>query len=138
MQIKFSENVPDAREYYDLFQTTGWDREMRVDPDRLFDAIQHSWYIINAYMGERLVGTCRVLSDGYLHAFIVEMIIDPMYQRKRIGKRMLEKVLERCHEAGIEYIQLFCATGKQDFYKKMGFVVRPHDAPGMQYGGMKD
>lgn len=138
MPIKYSENIPDARDYYELFQSTGWDRDMSIDPGQLFDAVQHSWYIINAYMGERLVGSCRVLSDGYLHAFIVEMIVDPMYQRKKIGTRMMEKVMERCHEAGIQYIQLFAATGKKDFYNRMGFQERPVTAPGMQWGGMRD
>ncbi len=138
MHTKFSENIPEADKYYELFQSTGWDRDLSISPEKLYEAIQHSWYIVNAYIGERLIGTCRILSDGYLHAFIVEMIVDPMFQRKNVGRRLIEKALERCEKAGIQYIQLFCASGKEDFYKKMGFESRPDNAPGMQYGGMKD
>jgi hypothetical protein len=30
-------------------------------------------------------------------------------------------------------IQLFCAQGKGEFYRRHGFVSRPMDAPGMQF-----
>jgi hypothetical protein len=51
-----------------------------------------------------MVGFGRIVTDQVLHAMIY-----------------------------IRDIQLFCARGKQAFYEKHGFVVRPIDAPGMQY-----
>jgi GNAT superfamily N-acetyltransferase len=86
-----------------------------------------------AYDGDRLVGSARIVSDGILHAMIYDMIIDPDYQRKGIGTKILNLIIEKCIENNIGDIQLFCAQGKKEFYLKNGFEIRDEDAPGMQY-----
>lgn len=75
----------------------------------------------------------RVISDGYLHAYINEMMILPAYQHQGIGREIVERLIERIKSYGIDDIQLFCAKGKREFYLKSGFIERPEDAPGMQY-----
>ena len=41
-------------------------------------------------------------------------------------------ILDDCRDAGIADVQLFSAKGKSLFYEKLGFSLRPDDAPGMQ------
>ena len=64
---------------------------------------------------------------------ISALIVDPDYQNRGIGTEMLRWLVEKCREAKIPDIQLFCAKGKRPFYERHGFRARPEDAPGMEY-----
>jgi ribosomal protein S18 acetylase RimI-like enzyme len=131
--VTYSETMPPKEKYWELFLTTGWNEAYQATPETLLQAVANSAFYISAYDGDKLVGFGRVLSDGYLHATIYEMIIEPTYQRQGIGSEILTRLVEKCVDLGITDIQLFCAKGKVGFYQKHGFVVRPTDAPGMQY-----
>jgi GNAT superfamily N-acetyltransferase len=63
---------------------------------------------------------------------IYDMIVLPSHQGKGIGTELLERLINRCKEAGIREIQLFSAIGKAPFYRKRGFAQRAADAPGMR------
>ena len=136
MYIIFTSEAPAARSFKSLYDTTNWGP---IERDVAFyaDALRGSWASISAYDGDRLVAFARAISDGKLHAFITEMIVDPAYQRRHLGEQLLGRLVERCYAAGITDIQLFCAKGKADFYLKNGFSRRPDDAPGMQYSGVE-
>ncbi len=125
------EDLPTAESFYELFETTGWNTE-RKDKEQLYKAIQNSWYTLSAYSDETLVGFGRIISDGSLHAFIVDLIISPVFQDKGLGTILLKKLVNQAISQGISDIQLFCAKGKKDFYLKNGFMERTSDAPGMQ------
>lgn len=133
MEIEYRDEIPDANSFFLLYQTTGWDKEEKKDERQLFYAIKKSWYMVSVYSQSQLIGCGRVISDGFLHAFITEMIIHPHYQRRGIGKEILNKLILKCLDTGIKDIQLFCAKDKKEFYLNNGFNERPNDAPGMQY-----
>jgi GNAT superfamily N-acetyltransferase len=133
MGINFLSEIPASDQFWNLFQTTGWNEKYGLSADELVQALRSSWYVLAAYDGDRLVGFGRLLSDGILHAMIYELIVLPEYQGQGIGGKILERLVERCKETGVRDIQLFCAAGKRAFYEKRGFVARPDDAPGMQY-----
>ena len=130
--ITFSNKIPDKKDYWDLFQTTGWNHEYNFSFQDLSETIKHSWYSVSAYDSDKLIGYGRVISDGIHHALIVDLIIHPDYQGKGLGSNLLESLVTKCKENKIRDIQLFAAKDKYQFYKKAGFVKRPVDAPGMQ------
>lgn len=138
MDIEYRETIPDQQQFYDLFITTGWNDTYHLHAEQLGRALKSSWYAISAYAGEQLVGFGRAISDGILHALIVEMIVLPEYQGQGIGSHILESILSRCRENEIRDIQLFCARGKTGFYCKHGFVPRPDEGPGMQFQPLED
>ena len=133
MPIEFCFEIPPSDQFWKLFQTTGWNAKYQLSPEELMRALHTSWFVISAYEGEKLVGFGRLVSDGVLHAMIYELIVLPEYQGRGIGGEILEKLVKKCQEVGVRDIQLFCASGKREFYEKRGFVTRPEDAPGMQY-----
>ena len=45
--------------------------------------------------GARLVGSIRILTDGYFFATIPEILVDPAYQRRGIGRELMERGLRR-------------------------------------------
>jgi GNAT superfamily N-acetyltransferase len=48
---------------------------------------------IGAWDGERLVGAVRVLSDGYFFATVPEILVDPDYQCRGIGRELMFRAL---------------------------------------------
>ena len=50
---------------------------------------------IGAWDGTRLVGSIRILTDGYFFATIPELLVDPSYQRRGIGQHLMELALEQ-------------------------------------------
>ena len=77
-----------------------------------------------------------MLSDGVLHALIVDVIVRPDVRGQVIGTEIMKRLVARCQEAGVLQVQLFSARGKRDFYERLGFVARPDDGPGMELGGL--
>lgn len=133
MAIIYKENtIPDAAEFFALFESTGWNKEYGLDKYELHRAMANCWYMCSAHDGEKLVGFGRVLSDGKLHALITEMIILPEYQGHGIGKEILKMLTDVCSANKIRDIQLFSAKGKAGFYEKYGYQRRPEEGPGME------
>jgi len=99
--------------------------------EQLYQAALNSWYHISFYDQGQLIAFGRMISDGIYQALICDVMVSPNYQKQGLGKQVIEELLEKCRESGIQSIQLFSAKGKQPFYKKLGFEEREADAPGM-------
>ncbi|MGA7161375.1 MAG: GNAT family N-acetyltransferase [Bacteroidota bacterium] len=131
--IEFKEELPNIKEYWNLFNTTDWNQEYNFTIADLKRAMEKSWYVLSAFDAGKLIGIGRVIADGVHHALIVDMIVHPHYQGKGIGSLLLERLVIKCKEFNIRDIQLFAAADKYGFYEKHGFQRRPQNAPGMQY-----
>ena len=58
---------------------------------------------IGAWDAQRLVGSVRVLTDGYFFATIPEILVDPAYRRQGIGRRLMELALERAPRGKVAF-----------------------------------
>ena len=128
--IEYRADRPRLADFLRLFEAVGW--PVRRDDERLQRAIDSSWYAVCAYDGDRLVGMGRVIGDGFIHALIVDVVVDPEWQGRGVGAGVMCRLVDRCREAGIGQVQLFCARGKRGFYEKLDFGSRPEEAPGME------
>ncbi len=133
MNISYTTTLPEKGQFFDLFITTGWNEEYKLTPDELYTAVSNRWYTLSAYSDDKLIGVGCVISDGIVHALIVDMIVHPDWKSKNIGSVIMEYLVKKCREHNIYDIQLFSAKGVTPFYKKHNFVCRPDDAPGMEY-----
>jgi GNAT superfamily N-acetyltransferase len=133
MAIDYRTELPPIEKYAVLYESSGWSFRRPVTSGVLQMALEKSWYCVFAWDGEALVGAGRVVTDGVLHAIIYDVIVAPDYQGRGIGAQIMGRIMQKCLDADIGTIQLFCAQGKQGFYEKLGFTVRAPDAPGMQY-----
>lgn len=130
--VTFSDSLPGSKDYWVLFQTTGWNDKYKLSEDELNASIQNSWYACSLYDSDKLIGFGRIICDGIFHALIVDLMIHPDYQGQGYGSQLLEKLVDKCKEHRVRSIQLFSAKGKFGFYEKYGFEKRASDAPGMQ------
>jgi GNAT superfamily N-acetyltransferase len=131
-ELTFTADLPGKDQFFKLFLTTGWNDIYRLNEDEYFKALKQSWYYLSAYDQEKLVGFGRIICDGVVHALILDLIVHPDFRSKGIGGKILEQLVEKCHQHRIRDVQLFCAKGYAGFYEKRGFRKRPDDAPGME------
>lgn len=61
---------------------------------------------IGAWDGDRLVGSVRLLTDGYFYATIPEILVDPTYRRRGIGEELMRRVLVGAKAAIDSTVQL--------------------------------
>ena len=118
-KIIFKKEIPNIESYFELFESTGWNTEYKLNKEELYRTLSNSYYFVSAYSENRLVGFGRIQSDGILHAMIYDMIVHPAFQFKGIGTNILNLLIKKCLDENIRDIQLFCAEGKRSFYEKI-------------------
>ena len=99
-----------------MFEAAGWGRKT---PMELKQAFQNSSYVRMAYENDKLVGFGRTVDDGRYCALIVDLLVDPEYQRKGIGKTILKGLTDDL--VGYTFTSLTATIGKEPFYQKQGW-----------------
>ena len=120
-KITYIENrLLDSLQVVELYQSVGWNNYI-TDTTRLIEGINNSNYVIGAYDGESLVGLLRVISDENTIAYVQDILINPNYQRKGIGKKLLALFLIKYTH--VRQIVLTCdkETTTEHFYNSVGF-----------------
>ena len=56
MTIDFQVEMSSQEQFWDLFQTTGWNGTYHLSPQELFRAVSSNWFAVSAFDGDGLVG----------------------------------------------------------------------------------
>src|SRR4030095_2138674 len=81
--------------------------------------IKNSNLIFAAVDGEkRLIGFVRVLTDFAYRCYLLDLIVDPKYRGKGLGRALMKKVLSHPQLKRVERIDLHCLPPMIPFYKK--------------------
>jgi ribosomal protein S18 acetylase RimI-like enzyme len=129
MNYQIIEKLPTPEEYNQLRQLVGWGIYERAVIEQ---ALPNSLYCVCAVFNGEIIGMARIIGDGGLAYYIQDVIIKPEYQRQRIGTALMNKIMEyiRLHASENTVIGLMAAKGKEPFYERYGFTVRPNDKLG--------
>ena len=65
-----------------------WQRD--YDTQKTADALK-STINVGAWSGNRLVGSVRVLTDGYFFSTVPEVMVDPEFRKQGIGRELLRR-----------------------------------------------
>ncbi len=87
-------------------------------PEQLKASFANSYATCIAYVGDRIIGTVRVLSDGICNAYIVDVWTFTPYRHQGIASTMMRILLG---ELQGQHVCLFTDDAIQ-FYKKLGFI----------------
>ena len=74
-----------------------------------------------ARVNGKLVGFLRVLTDHAYTYYILDVMVHPDWQRKRIGTNMLQRVIGHAKQKGFIKILLTAIPGSEPFYGQFGF-----------------
>ena len=111
--------------YNKLFDEVGWgsyDRKV----SKL--ALENSLYTVSIYDDDKIVGFGRLIGDGVCYFYIHDVMVLPSYQKKVIGTMIIDKLKNKISEYKKinPYLRLYlgASLGKEEFYKKCGFITR--------------
>ena len=88
---------------------------------RSFEYLNKSLLYICCYEENDLIGFVNIISDGYLHAFLLDVTVSPKYRRKGIGTLLVKRAIEECKEIGIEWIHVDFEERLGEFYHNCRF-----------------
>ena len=115
---------PTAEELIYLRKLVGWGIP---DKDALQKGLDNSLYGICAIADGDIIGSIRVVGDGFTVFYIQDVIVNPSFQKMGIGKAMMNEVMEYISNNAYDgaNVGLMSAKGKEEFYEKYGFLKRP-------------
>ncbi|MBQ6393511.1 MAG: GNAT family N-acetyltransferase [Eubacterium sp.] len=132
--VQYVEDQLDIDTYLELRKAVEF-RPLTRDQAR--KALNNSLYILTAFQNGRAVGMGRVVGDGAVICYVQDLIIRPEVQGQGIGGTILQNlkdfVLRLGYPGTTMMLCLMCAKGREEFYKKYGFIARPTEdlGPGM-------
>lgn len=132
--ISLGENDLTAYELQRFRRLMGWNAPSLALVER---AVANSLFSVTARCGEEVVAIGRLVGDGALIWYLQDIIVDPRFHGRGIGKMIVERLLNfiegSLEENGYASVALMAAKDKEGFYEKLGFKQRPDDShgPGM-------
>ena len=99
-----------------LLQDVGWGER---DPDEIRTAFARSTFKAFAFENSELVGFGRTIDDGKFCATVVDVVVAPSYQRKGIGRAIVEDIQSRM--TGFLVVTLTATPDVQPFYRRLGW-----------------
>jgi ribosomal protein S18 acetylase RimI-like enzyme len=113
--IESSENV-DWEELSELYRVAPLGQKDPADLKVSFSNSMFKWFV---YDSGKLVAAGRALADGRDCSYICDVAVLPSYQGRGLGRELVSRLVELSR--GHKKIILYAATGKEPFYRKLGF-----------------
>ena len=111
-----------AEEFISLWESV-WGQGPTIEQTEL--AMKHTLFRISVWDRDRIVGMARMIGDMGLDYYIKDVVVRPEYQRKGIGRMMIQKLLKFIEENGVSgteiFVELCAVPDKVPFYEKFGF-----------------
>ena len=128
--IKYVDYIT-PEEYLELRKKVGW---MLFPVEEARNCVENAYMVICVRNDDEAIGVVRLLWDGGYVAFLSDVIVDPRFQGQGIGRTLVESVIKRIKDdmkPGYKVkLNLNSAQGKEPFYEKFGFKIRPNDENG--------
>ncbi len=115
IELKFDLEGVDWTAFADVYERAPLHKR---DPAQLKRAFENSFITCIALHDGKPVGAGRAISDGEYYSNIYDVVVLPEWQRKGVGRMVMEELVKRL--AG-KFILLTTTIGKEDFYRKLGF-----------------
>lgn len=108
----------------DLYRRSTLGERRPVDHPEIFASmLDNASLLVTAWHDERLVGVARSLTDFSYVAYLADLAVDVEYQRRGIGKQLIEETRSRLGRECM--IVLLAAPKANDYYPKLGFEHNP-------------
>ena len=121
-------------EYSLLRSAVSW---LPLADEQVRSALENSDFIIACHNHGMIAGCARIFWDkGYI-AYLADVMVRPEYQGQGIGSRLVQECISyidsQLKKGWRIKIVIVSAKGKESFYEKFGFQIRPNDffGPGM-------
>jgi GNAT superfamily N-acetyltransferase len=99
--------------------TAVWANHTRTDFGSI---LERSLAYVCAFDGERLIGFVNLAWDGGIHAFLLDTTVHPDYQRRGIGRRLVERASQVARACSIHWLHVDFEPHLLHFYGSCGFT----------------
>jgi len=119
--IRIELRLPTPGEHRRLSDGVGWGHAFNWDA--LPASLDASLFGAVAMEGDQAVGMGRLVGDGAMYVYIQDVAVDPAYQGRGIGQRLVEALLEHIREtaSGPVFTGLFATDAALPLYERNGF-----------------
>ena len=137
MNYDLSINTLSVKDFIRLRNAVGWGIPLE---NQVEAGLKNSLITVTAIYNNQVIGMGRLVGDGFMICYIQDLIILPEYQGKGIGKAIMERLIAYINDNAVPdtYVTagLFSAKGREGFYEKFGFYIRPNEnkGAGMEMG----
>jgi len=120
---------PSVEEFSILRTKIGWGV---IDFEMTRNSLANSLFHVVIRDQSKLIGMGRVVGDGSMYFYIQDVVVDPDYQKQGIGNILMVQIEAYLLEAAKKgsTIGLLAAKGKESFYTRFGYTLRPSDSLG--------
>lgn len=115
----------DKNELEDLFLSVQWSSGKY--PDKLKMAMLGFDAVFSAWDNNKLIGLICVMSDGVMNAYVHYLLVNPAYQGKGVGKKLVSLVRDKYKD--FLRIAIIAYDDKIEFYNSCGFVKSSDSSP---------
>jgi aralkylamine N-acetyltransferase len=120
-QIKIIKSAP-IQELSQIYKDAGWwESSWNENPDFLNYIVKDSAVFAGAFFDKKLIGMGRALSDLASDAYIQDLAVLKKFRRKGIGKKIIQKLVEKLKFEHVDWIGIVAQPGTSLFYEKLGF-----------------
>lgn len=97
---------------------SAWDGFTETDYGKM---LAHSLAYICAYSGLELVGFVNLAWDGGIHAFLLDTTVHQEWQRRGIGRQLVQEAIKVAAERGMHWLHVDYEPHLEQFYRECGF-----------------
>lgn len=130
VEYRLVEQFPSVEEYIKLRQAAGMSPRSK-EAARM--GLPWTWYGVSIWHGENCIGMGRVIGDGGCFFQIVDIAVEPRYQGKRLGSRIMDALVKRLrtYAPTTALVSLLADGQAYRLYEKFGFTISAPDSIGM-------
>jgi len=122
----------DLYELEELCDAVGWSRRPLR---KVKKALEYSFIVVTMWevrgANRRLIGFSRATSDHAFNATVWDVVIHPEFQKRGLGKALMQYLIRKLRREDISNITLFADPHVVDFYRNLGFMPDPEGIKGM-------
>ena len=127
MNIKYIERFSTTEEYNMLSEAVGWGSKKE---SIIEEAFKNTLYSLCVYDEDKFIGFGKIIEDKKILLYFHDKKVNPENKHQGIGTGIMTKLLKQVDEykkvnPNIR-TYLGAAKGKEGFYEKFGFEVRPN------------
>jgi len=118
MNVTYKVSPPVKNAKLNALFASAWPDHRR---QKLQPLLRQALVYVCAYEGKTLVGFAKVVGDGGVHGFLLDPTVHPDWQRRGIGRKLVERCVQESRRRGIKWLHVDYAPTLAPFYRACGF-----------------
>ena len=123
--IEYKRKIPTVEEYNYLNEKVGWGK---IEEHIVEEALKNTLSAVCAYDNDKIIGSARIIGDKTMFIYVHSVRVVPEYQSRKVGSGIMNEIcsiIEEYKKINPNLrVYLGALKGKEEFYRKFGFITR--------------